>query len=60
MAAPREARTLGIKLGAALTIAKEGSDRYYLCRPNGENISDIRADAKGLPGHGPRGRRVPP
>ena len=46
MAAPREARTLGIKLGAALSIAKKGSDRYYPCRPNGENISDIRAYAK--------------
>ena len=32
--------------GAALTVAKDGKDWYYLCRPDGKKLSHTRADAK--------------
>ena len=39
-------RTHGVKPGAALIVAKDGSDQRCLCRPGGKKLSRTRADAK--------------
>ena len=43
--APREARQKGVKPGAAFKIAKDGSNWYWLCRPDGTKVTRIRAHA---------------
>ena len=46
MEAPMEARQRGVKPGATFRIAKDGSNWYWLCRPDGTKVTRIRADAK--------------
>ena len=46
MEAPREARQKGVTPGATFRIAKDGSNWYWLCRPDGTKVTRIRADAK--------------
>ena len=46
MEAPREARLKGVKPGARFTVLKDGSNWYWLCRPDGTKVTRIRADAK--------------
>ena len=44
--APREVRQKGVNPGATFRIAKDGSNWYWLCRPDGTKVTRIRADAK--------------
>ena len=46
MLPPARGRTHGVKPGAALIVAKDGSDQRCLCRPGGKKLSRTRADAK--------------